>query len=54
MAITVIGGLLFSTVITLVFIPVIYAYVDDVRSKNERRREERKRARGVAVVREEA
>jgi HAE1 family hydrophobic/amphiphilic exporter-1 len=54
MAITVIGGLLFSTVITLVFIPVIYAYVDDVRDKNARRREERKKARGLAAVTEEA
>jgi HAE1 family hydrophobic/amphiphilic exporter-1 len=40
MGITVIGGLLFSTVITLVIVPVIYTIVDD--------RSERSRARRAA------
>jgi HAE1 family hydrophobic/amphiphilic exporter-1 len=38
MGITVIGGMIFSTVVTLVLIPVIYAYVDDRREKRQARR----------------
>jgi HAE1 family hydrophobic/amphiphilic exporter-1 len=38
MGITVIGGLLFSTVITLVLIPVIYSIIDDFREKRRVKR----------------
>jgi HAE1 family hydrophobic/amphiphilic exporter-1 len=54
MGITVIGGLLFSTVITLVFIPVIYSYVDDLREKSRMRREKRRAAKGLAPLAEDA
>jgi HAE1 family hydrophobic/amphiphilic exporter-1 len=53
MGITVIGGLLFSTVVTLLLIPVIYSYVDDVseraRKRREQRREEKRLSKGLAV-----
>ncbi|MDR1135716.1 MAG: efflux RND transporter permease subunit [Clostridiales Family XIII bacterium] len=42
MGITVIGGLLFSTVITLVLVPVIYTIVDDKSIKYNAKREYRK------------
>jgi HAE1 family hydrophobic/amphiphilic exporter-1 len=32
MAVTVIGGLLLSTVLSLVFVPVVYTYIDDLQS----------------------
>jgi HAE1 family hydrophobic/amphiphilic exporter-1 len=54
MGITVIGGLLFSTVVTLVFIPVIYSYVDDFSEKMKRRRAQRRAARGLAPLTEDA
>jgi HAE1 family hydrophobic/amphiphilic exporter-1 len=54
MGITVIGGLLFSTVVTLVLIPVIYSYVDDVRENNRKKRAARRAARGLAPIVEEA
>jgi HAE1 family hydrophobic/amphiphilic exporter-1 len=49
MGITVIGGLLFSTVITLVLIPVIYSIIDDFREKNRAKREARRTAKRLAV-----
>jgi HAE1 family hydrophobic/amphiphilic exporter-1 len=45
MGISVIGGLLFSTVITLVLIPVIYIIIDNRRSKSRAKREARKQRR---------
>jgi HAE1 family hydrophobic/amphiphilic exporter-1 len=54
MGITVIGGLLFSTVVTLVFIPVIYSYVDDVRERSRKRRNERRVSNGLAPLAEDA
>jgi HAE1 family hydrophobic/amphiphilic exporter-1 len=54
MGITVIGGLLFSTVVTLVFIPVIYSYVDDIRVRGAKRRAERRAAKGLAPITEDA
>jgi len=38
MGITVIGGLIFSTVVTLVLVPVIYAIIDEKREKRRERR----------------
>ncbi len=38
MGITVIGGLLFSTLITLIIIPVIYSLVDDMKIKRQERK----------------
>jgi HAE1 family hydrophobic/amphiphilic exporter-1 len=49
MGITVIGGLLFSTVITLVLIPVIYSIIDDVREKRRAKREERRAAKRLTA-----
>jgi HAE1 family hydrophobic/amphiphilic exporter-1 len=49
MGITVIGGLLFSTVVTLVLIPVIYVYVDERQERGRLRREAR-RAERLAVL----
>jgi HAE1 family hydrophobic/amphiphilic exporter-1 len=54
MGITVIGGLIFSTVITLVFVPVIYSYADDFRERNVRRRDERRAAKGLPPILEDA
>ncbi|MDR2487395.1 MAG: efflux RND transporter permease subunit, partial [Clostridiales Family XIII bacterium] len=45
MGISVIGGLLFSTVVTLVLIPVIYAIIDEKREKGRLRREARRAER---------
>jgi HAE1 family hydrophobic/amphiphilic exporter-1 len=53
MGITVIGGLLFSTVVTLVFIPVIYSYADDFREKSRERRNEKRAAKGLPPIVEE-
>jgi HAE1 family hydrophobic/amphiphilic exporter-1 len=48
MGITVIGGLVFSTVVTLVLVPVIYAIIDDRRKRSRKRRELRKARRLLA------
>jgi HAE1 family hydrophobic/amphiphilic exporter-1 len=50
MGITVIGGLLFSTVITLVFIPVIYSYIDDISENSKKRRAQKKAAKGLVAA----
>lgn len=52
MGITVIGGLLFSTIITLVIVPVIYTIMDDRHLKRVARKSERK-ARKHALAQEE-
>ncbi|MDR0357782.1 MAG: efflux RND transporter permease subunit, partial [Clostridiales Family XIII bacterium] len=44
MGVTVIGGLLFSTLITLVLVPVIYSGIDDFREKSRIKREARRLA----------
>jgi HAE1 family hydrophobic/amphiphilic exporter-1 len=49
MGITVIGGLLFSTVVTLVLIPVIYVYVDERQERGRLRREARRAERLAAL-----
>jgi HAE1 family hydrophobic/amphiphilic exporter-1 len=51
MGITVIGGLMFSTVVTLVLIPVIYSIVDDAGLKRKSKREVKKLKR-LAVIHE--
>ncbi|HWQ78025.1 MAG TPA: efflux RND transporter permease subunit [Anaerovoracaceae bacterium] len=53
MGITVIGGLLFSTVITLVIVPVIYTIMDDRHLKRIARKAEKK-ARKSLLTQEEA
>jgi HAE1 family hydrophobic/amphiphilic exporter-1 len=50
MGITVIGGLVFSTVITLILIPVIYSMVDDASEKRRARREARKAAKAIPLA----
>lgn len=42
LATTVIGGLLYSTVLTLVYIPVVYSLFDDLRSKFANRKKKSK------------
>ncbi|MDR1573068.1 MAG: efflux RND transporter permease subunit, partial [Clostridiales Family XIII bacterium] len=59
MGITVIGGLLFSTVITLVLVPVIYTIVDDrsTRFRNKRaakRQAKRERLEAAGLIRAES
>jgi HAE1 family hydrophobic/amphiphilic exporter-1 len=49
MGITVIGGLIFSTLITLVLIPVIYSIIDDFREKSRMKREARRMAKRLAA-----
>ena len=49
MARTVIGGLLTSTLITLVFIPVVYATLEDMRERSLARRRERELEEASAV-----
>lgn len=46
MAIVVIFGLSFSTMITLVLIPVIYTWFDDLGSKLKNRKRRQKKAKG--------
>jgi HAE1 family hydrophobic/amphiphilic exporter-1 len=53
MGITVIGGLLFSTIITLVVVPVIYTIMDDRHIKRTARKAEKK-ARKQQLAQEEA
>jgi HAE1 family hydrophobic/amphiphilic exporter-1 len=53
MGITVIGGLLFSTVITLVIVPVIYTIFDDRHDKRVVRKAEKKANKQHALVQEE-
>ena len=48
MGITVIGGLVFSTVVTLLLVPVIYAIIDDRRKRSRKKRELRKARRLLA------
>jgi HAE1 family hydrophobic/amphiphilic exporter-1 len=50
MGITVIGGLTFSTLITLLLIPVIYAIIDERREKRRARRESRKALRRLGTT----
>ena len=42
MGISIIGGLTASTLVTLLIIPVLYAYVDDMEEKNKQKRRKRK------------
>jgi HAE1 family hydrophobic/amphiphilic exporter-1 len=53
MGITVIGGLLFSTVITLVIVPVIYTIFDDRHDKRAAKKAEKKASKHNALVQEE-
>ena len=39
MAISIIGGMIASTLVTLVFIPVLYSAIDDKRQKRDLRRQ---------------
>jgi HAE1 family hydrophobic/amphiphilic exporter-1 len=50
MGITVIGGLIFSTVVTLILIPVIYSVVDDVSERRRAKREARRAGKTVSVM----
>jgi HAE1 family hydrophobic/amphiphilic exporter-1 len=50
MGITVIGGLIFSTVVTLILIPVIYSMVDDVSERRRAKREARRAEKAVSVI----
>ncbi|MDR0570725.1 MAG: efflux RND transporter permease subunit [Clostridiales Family XIII bacterium] len=54
MGITVIGGLIFSTVITLVIVPVIYTIVDDRSERSRAKREARRRRKLAKLARLEA
>lgn len=42
MGISIIGGMIASTLVTLIIIPVLYAYVDDKEQKNKEKRNRRK------------
>jgi HAE1 family hydrophobic/amphiphilic exporter-1 len=50
MATVVIGGLLFSTLITLVLVPVIYTIFDDWKEKWSARRQSRLNVSGLDVT----
>ncbi|NGQ96806.1 efflux RND transporter permease subunit [Brevibacillus sp. SYP-B805] len=50
MAIVVIFGLSFSTMITLVLIPVVYSWFDDIGAKWRKRKEQRKAARNKEIA----
>ena len=45
MAVSVMGGLIASTLLTLFIIPVLYAIVDDIETKNGKRRLARREIR---------
>ncbi len=47
MGISIIGGLTASTLVTLLIIPVLYAYVDDMEEKNKQKRRKRKQIRAL-------
>lgn len=48
LSIAVIFGLMLSTLVTLVFIPVLYAMVDDVKAKRKQKKETRKAKKSLA------
>ena len=50
LATVLIGGLGIGTVLTLLFIPVVYSIVDDKLMKHQKKREQKKAAGGIEVI----
>lgn len=48
LATVVIGGLMYSTVLTLVYIPVLYSLFDDLKTKSNNRKNKRKLNKGIS------